>query len=183
MKRMTTLAPEALDEAQRRVYNETIGGRRGRIPAPMQAWIRSPELARRAQHLGEFTRYQTVLAPRLSELAILVTARYWDSQYEWHIHAQEALKAGLDPAILRDISIRRQPDFVDSAEAVVYAFSLALHQTRQIPESVYRQAVAVLGEQGVVDLVGILGYYTLVSMTLNAFDIGVPDGVADPLPP
>jgi 4-carboxymuconolactone decarboxylase len=183
MKRMTVLVPEALDELQRKVVDETIGGRRGRVPAPMQAWLRSPELARRAQHLGEFARYHTVLPPRLSELAILITARCWGSQYEWHVHAEEALKAGLDPAIVDDIAVRQQPVFSDPGEAVVYAFSLALHQSHQVPDSLYRQAVATLGERGVVDLVGILGYYTLVSMTLNVFEIGVPDGVPDPLPP
>jgi 4-carboxymuconolactone decarboxylase len=182
MRRMTTLALDALDEEQRKAYDEAVGGRRGRMPAPMLAWIRSPEFARRAQHLGEFTRYATQLEPHLSELAILVTARYWDAQYEWHVHAKEALKAGLDPAIVEAISMRRQPVFADPAQAVVHAFSLTLHQTRQVPESLYVETVKVLGERKVVELVGILGYYTMVSMTLNVFDIGVPQGEADPLP-
>lgn len=183
MRRMTTLALETLDDEQRKAYDEAVGGRRDRMPAPMQAWIRSPEFARRAQHLGEFTRYETQLEPRLSELAILVTARYWNSQYEWHVHAKEALKAGLDAAIVEDIAMRRQPVLVDPAQAVVHAFSLTLHQQRQVPESLYVEAVKVLGERKVVELVGLLGYYTMVSMTLNVFDIGVPEGEADPLPP
>jgi 4-carboxymuconolactone decarboxylase len=182
MKRMTTLPPEALSDKQREVLDEAAGGKRGRVPAPMRAWIRSPEFARRAQRLGECMRYDTRLGPILSELAILVTARYWDAQYEWHVHAKEALKAGLDPAIVQDISMRRQPVFADPAQAVVYKFSSALHHTRQVPEPLYAEAVATLGEQGVVELVGILGYYTLVSMTLNVFDIGVPEGEPDPLP-
>ncbi|MDB5842090.1 MAG: carboxymuconolactone decarboxylase family protein [Herminiimonas sp.] len=183
MKRMTPLAPEALDDEQRKAYDEAVGGRRGRMPAPMQAWIRSPELARRAQRLGEFTRYETQLGPSLSELAILVTARYWNAQYEWYVHAKEALKAGLDPAIIEDISNHRQPHFADRAHAVVHAFSLALHLSRQVPEALYAEAVELLGERKVVELVGLLGYYTMVSMTLNVFDIGVPEGEADPLPP
>jgi 4-carboxymuconolactone decarboxylase len=183
MKRMTMLAPEALNDAQRKAYEEVVDGRRGRMPAPMRAWIRSPEFARRAQHLGEFTRYETRLEPRLSELAILVTARYWDAQYEWYVHAKEALKAGLDPGILEAISMRQQPVFADPEQAVVHDFSLTLHQTRQVPMPLYREAVEVLGEQKVVELVGILGYYTLVSMTLNVFDIGPPEGEVHPLPP
>jgi 4-carboxymuconolactone decarboxylase len=183
MKRMSTLVQEALDDEQRKAYEEVVGGRRGRIPAPMRAWIRSPELARRAQHLGEFTRYETQLDPRLSELAILVTARFWDAQYEWAVHAKEALKAGLDPAILEAISMRRQPAFADPEQAVVHAFSLALHQTRQVSEPLYREAVNVLGERKVVELVGILGYYTLVSMTLNVFGIEPDQGEAYLLPP
>lgn len=183
MARMNNLAVDALDADQRKACDEAAGGKRGRMPAPMQVWIRSPEFARRAQHLGEFTRFETQLEPRLSELAILVTARYWNAQYEWHVHADAALKCGLAPEVVFDISTRRQPAFDDPSQAIVYAFSLALHQTRQVPNELYEEAVKVLGERKVVELVGILGYYTLVSMTLNVFDIGVPEGVADPLAP
>lgn len=167
---------------QQTVIDEAVSGKRGRIPAPLRAWIASPELARRAQHLGEFTRYSTSLPPRLSELAILVTARFWSSQFEWFAHAAEAHKAGIDEAAIEAIATRVEPDFAREDERLVYAFARRLHEDHLIAPELYAASVACLGERGVVDLVGLLGYYTLVAMTLNTFEIGVPDGTPQPLP-
>jgi 4-carboxymuconolactone decarboxylase len=173
--------PAALTEEQQRVVDETVAGLRGRVPAPLVPWLASPELASRAQRLGEFVRFQTSLPPRLSELAILVTARFWTAQYEWYAHKKLALKTELDPAIIDDIAARRAPRFRAADEQIVYDFSRRLHENHTIDADLYRLAVETLGEQAVVELVGILGYYTLVSMTLNVFEIGLPDGASPEL--
>jgi 4-carboxymuconolactone decarboxylase len=176
------LTPEAeRTPEQRAVCEEAVSGLRGRIPAPMIAWLRSPELARRGQRLGELMRYQTTLEPRLSELAILVTARHWSSHYEWAAHKREGLKAGMDPEVVAAIAARRPPALRDEAERAVYEVSSALLATRRLPETVYRRGVAALGERGMVELVGILGYYSLVALTLNAFELGLPDAFAPEL--
>ena len=182
MARVKIRTPEEMSEEQRRVYNDTAAGRRGRVPAPLVAWLESPVLADRAQKLGEFVRYETSLPPRLSELAILTVARYWTAQFEWTAHKAEALKAGLDPEIIDDLAHRRAPRFKNADEPVIYDFSSALLQTHAVPDELYRKAVETFGQRGVVELVGILGYYTLISMTLNTFEIQ-PEGSVPELKP
>lgn len=171
MPRIKIRTPEEMNDEQRRVYNETVRGRRGRMPKPLAVWLESPVLAERSQKLGEFVRYETTLPSRLSELAILVIARHWTAQFEWSAHKVEALKAGLHPEIIDDIANRRPPRFQNPDEPVVYDFSVGLNQTHAVPDELYQRAVATLGLRGVVELVGILGYYTLISMTLNTFEI------------
>jgi 4-carboxymuconolactone decarboxylase len=174
--RVRDLTEAEMSDLQREVAAEAAAGKRGHMPAPLRAWLHSPEMGRRAARLGEFVRYETSLGPALSELAILVTARCWTAQYEWYAHKREALKAGVDPAVIDAIARRRQPALPDARARAVYDYALALHESRQVPQTVHAAALAALGEAGVVELVGILGYYTLVSMTLNAFEIGLPDG-------
>jgi alkylhydroperoxidase family enzyme len=111
MPRLDLPPEEAMTPEQKEAVAEVVSGLRGRVPAPMIAWLRNPELARRGQKLGELLRYQTTLPPRLSELAILVCARHWTSHHEWTAHKREALKAGLEPAIIEAIAARRAPDF------------------------------------------------------------------------
>jgi len=174
--RVATLPLEDMTPDQRAAHDEVVAGVRGRMPAPMRAWIHSAELASHAQKLGAFLRYHTSLPATLSELAILVTARYWTSHFEWYAHKRDGLKAGLDPKIIAAIAERREPEFRDKAQDVVYRYSKALHEDKAVSKALHDAAVAALGERGVVELVGILGYYSLVSMTLNAFEIGLPDG-------
>jgi 4-carboxymuconolactone decarboxylase len=183
MARMTL--PERVDmtDEQRRVYDATLSGRRGRVPAPLVAWLASPTFADRAQSLGEFVRYDTTLTPRLSELAILLVARHWTSAYEWFAHKPEALKGGLDPAIVDAIAQRRLPRFEHEDERAVYEFVVMLHETKGVSDALYSATVDRLGQRRVVELVGLLGYYTLISMTLNVFEIGAPDGAATDLIP
>ncbi|WNJ92302.1 carboxymuconolactone decarboxylase family protein [Bosea sp. 685] len=181
--RIKDFTPEEMNEAQRRVAEEAASGKRGRVPAPLRAWLHSPEFGARAQRLGEFLRYDTSLGPQLSELAILVTARRWTSHYEWFVHKREGLKAGFDPAVVAAIARREKPDFAAPAQQAVYDYAMALHETHAVPAAVHAAAVRELGEAGVVELVGVLGYYTLVSMTLNAFEIGLPEGEAPELAP
>ncbi len=174
--RVRDLQPGEMNAAQRRVADAAASGKRGRMPAPLRAWLHSPELGERAQRLGEFLRYDTSLGPALSEIAILVTARAWTAHYEWYAHKHEALKAGVDPAVIEAIARRERPALASPAAQAVHDYATALHTTHQVPAAVHEAAMAALGETGVVELVGLLGYYTLVAMTLNAFEIGLPEG-------
>lgn len=174
--RVRDLSPDEMSVEQRTVAAEAASGKRGRVPAPLRAWLHSPELGRRAQKLGEFIRYDTSLPPHLSELAILVTARHWTSHYEWYAHRRDALKAGVDPAIIEAIAKRREPNFPDPKAKLVHDYVNTLLATGRVPDAVHAAAIEVLGEQGVVELVGIVGYYSLVALTLNAFEIELPAG-------
>lgn len=176
------LTPEAeRTPEEREVCQEAVSGIRGRVPAPMIAWLKNPELARRGQRLGELLRYQTTLEPRLSELAILITARHWTAHYEWTVHKREGLKAGMDPEVVAAIAERRAPALGDARERAVYDVSTSLIETRRVPDALYRRGVEALGERGMVELVGILGYYALVAMTLNVFELGMPEAFAPEL--
>ena len=174
--RLRDLTREEMSEAQQKVVDEAVSGKRGRVPAPLRAWMHSPEMGTHAQRLGEFLRYGTILGPRLSELAILITARFWTSHYEWFAHKREGLRAGLDPAIIDAIAARKVPPLDDAKARAVYAYVVMLHNEHTVSDDVHAAVVRELGEQGVVELVGLLGYYTLVAMTLNAFEIGLPPG-------
>ena len=162
---------------QKAVYDEAAAGPRGHAPAPMTAWLKNPEFARRAQKLGEFVRFQMRLEPRLRELAVLVVARYWAAHHEWRIHKTEALKHGLSAKLVEAIPLRRRPTFETEAERVVYDIATSLLERRLVPEALYREGVQALDEQGMVELVGVIGYYTLVSMTLGTFEIGLPEAL------
>lgn len=181
MPRLDLPHEAAMTPEQTAAVAEVVSGIRGRVPAPMIAWLRNPELARRGQKLGELLRYQTTLAPRLSELAILVCARHWTSHHEWTAHKREALKAELEPAIIAAIAARRTPEFPDAAAALVHEFSSVLLVQGRVPTPLYARGVAELGERGVVELVGILGYYCLVALTLNTFELGLPGSLAPEL--
>jgi 4-carboxymuconolactone decarboxylase len=181
--RTTLLSRDRMSERQRRVVDDAIAGKRGTAPPPLLVWLHSPELAQRAQKLGEFVRFDTCLGPKLSELAILVTARFWTSHYEWYAHKRLSLKAGLDPAVIDAIAKRRVPQLDDPKARAVFDFSKVLHETHEVPEAIFARAKKELGEQGVVELVGILGYYTLISMTLNAFEVDLPEGEKPELQP
>ena len=181
--RLPDLTPDQMTPEQRRVAEAATAGKRGRIPAPLRAWLYSPVFGDRAQSLGEFLRYDTTLGPALSELAILVTARAWTAQYEWFAHKKLALQAGVSPAVADAIARRDRPVLPDEKAAVVYDYATTMHAERTVPQALHDRAVAVLGEAGVVELVGLLGYYTLVSMTLNGFGIGVPEGETEELLP
>ncbi len=181
--RLKELTAERMTEAQSAVAAEAVAGKRGRVPAPLKAWLYSPEFGRRAQHLGEFLRYDTGLGPALSELAILVTGRFWTAQYEWYAHKREALKAGIDPAIIEAIARRETPTFADATSELVFRYSNRLLKDGRVDAALHEEAAAVLSEAGVVELVGLIGYYSLVAMTLNAFDIGLPEGETPELLP
>lgn len=169
-----TMAPE-----QRRVLDAILSGPRGNLDGPFLAWIHSPELADHAQRLGAFCRYGTRLELRLTELAILFTAAWWQSQAEWQIHAPIARDAGVDEAVIEALQAGREPAFASDDEALVYRLGKTLYTTRRVDEALYAEAVAAFGEPAVVELVGVFGYYAFVAMTLNVFEVRRGDG---PLP-
>jgi 4-carboxymuconolactone decarboxylase len=164
-----------MSSEQRSVHDEAAAGPRGHAPAPMTAWLKNPEFARRSQKLGELLRFQLSLPSRLRELAVLVVARYWVAHYEWWVHKKEALKHGLSAEVVEAIAARRRPAFQNDHERVVYEIATSILETRLVPGKLYQEGVRALGEQGLVELVGVIGYYTFVSMTLNTFEIGLPD--------
>jgi 4-carboxymuconolactone decarboxylase len=167
--------------AQLRVYEQIVGGRRGRLVGPLRAVLHSPELADRWQKLGALLRFDTSVAPRLSELAILVTARRWNSQIEWYVHAAAALEAGVSQAVVDAIQRAEAPEFDHPVDAAVYDFAADLQVHGVVRPDTYDRVLAILGTVGVVELTAIIGYYTMVAMTLNAHEIPMPDGAAPPL--
>jgi 4-carboxymuconolactone decarboxylase len=174
--RLKLLSPGEMTAHQRETYDESIASKRGKPPPPMMAWLNSPEMARHATRLGAFLRFDTLFPAKLSEIAILVTARHWTSHYEWYAHKQLALKGGMDPKIIDDIRDRRTLQFDDPKARIVYDVSKSLHEGHGVASSLYDEAVNVVGERGIVEIIGLCGYYTLVSMTLNTFEFGLPDG-------
>jgi len=191
--RFPVLTPSRLTPAQRRLARSLLAGPRGEGKAdreavqrllrrgPFNAWMRSPELGEHLQKAGEYIRFNTSLPKRLNELAILITARHWTSQFEWYAHRLLALKAGLRPMIIDQLALGRRPRGMKRDETAVYEFCTQLHRKRAVTDAAYRRAVALVGEQGVLDLIGASGYYTLVSMTLNVARVPVPAGQKVPL--
>lgn len=176
MSRLPELAYEQMDDEQRRIHDEIAAGPRGAVVGPLEVWLRSPPLADRAQKLGAYARFRSTLPPRLSELAILVTGAAWKADFEWYSHIGPARKAGITDDVIEAIRTGEEPPLEDDASRAVYAVAREMHDHRRLSDDTYAMAIDVLGERGLVDLIGILGYYTLISMTLNAFEIETPDG-------
>jgi len=174
--RLKLLSPGEMSPDQRQTYDEAIAGKRGSAPAPMMAWLNSPEMARHATRLGEQLRFDTIFPPKLSEIAILVTARHWSAHYEWWAHKRLALKGGLEPKIIDDIRDRRTPQFDDPKARMIYDVARSLHEGHRLSKALYEEAVSLLTERGLVEIIGLCGYYSLVSMTLNAFEFELPEG-------
>ena len=194
--RFPVLTQDQLGPEQQKLLQELLAGPRGgggeptpetvkRVleRGPFNAWMRSPDLGDRLQKVGEYVRFNTSLPLRLNEFAILITARHWSSQYEWYAHLPLALKAGLEPKIAAQLAEGKKPAGMKDDEAVVYDFSTQLHRTKNVTDATYQRAVKELGERGVMDLIGVNGYYTAVSMTLNVARVPIPDGGKNPLPP
>ncbi len=182
MSRLAPIDVEKLDAEQLRVYEAVVAGPRGSVRGPVPFWLKSPGLADPAQRLGAFLRFESGLPAKLRELAILVTARATTAQYEWYMHRPIAETAGLAPAVADAIAQRGEPDFADEDERLTYALAVTLNRTHGIDEALFRRGLARFGERGIVELVGLVGYYTMVAMTLNAFGAALPEGMAPPLP-
>jgi len=149
---------------------------------PYRAYIRSPELASRLSALSDYLRWNSSLPPRLSELAILITAREWTAQYEWFAHYPLALKGGLDPQVADAIAAGKRPDGMKDDEAALYDLATALYRDRKVSDPVYKAALEKFGEHGIMDIIGIIGYYDLVSMTLITMQAEPPNDSVKPLP-
>jgi 4-carboxymuconolactone decarboxylase len=182
MARLVDINPETLTPEQRRIYDAILSGPRGVVQGPLRVWLNSPGLADKAQALGAFCRYGTSLEQRLSELAIVTTGAHWQAGFEWAVHAPIAIEAGIDPDAVEAIRTGQEPALTRDDEKAVYAFSSELLRNRRVSDATYAFALATLGQLGVVDLVGILGYYGLISMTINAFEVPLPEGAPNPFP-
>ncbi|MBN8939856.1 MAG: carboxymuconolactone decarboxylase family protein [Rhizobiales bacterium] len=183
MARIPLPLPEDMTPEQQRVHDAVLAGPRGQMIGPLRAAIHSPELAERWSRLGEFLRYQTCLPARVTELAIIVTGRRWTSQVEWWVHARIGLEAGLPQDAVEAIRDGGVPVFDDAGDAAVYEFARQLQQEGKPDLDSYRAVEHRWGARGVVELTAVIGYYTLVAMTLNAHEIPLPDGVEAPLGP
>ena len=180
--RFKKLAESEMDDAQLKVYRDLMSGPRGGVRGPFNALLRSPVLADRAQKLGEYLRFESVLPARLNEFAILITARYWNAQYEWFAHYTHAMKGGLNPAVAADLAQGKRPANMQDDEAIVYDFCSELHKNKCVCDATYQSALDKFSERGVIDLIGVSGYYSLVSMVLNVDRQPLPEGTPPPLP-
>ena len=178
--RFPDLKREQMTDAQKRVYDAIAGGPRAGVRGPFGPLLRSPELTDRVQKLGEYLRYNSSLPARLNEFAILINARFWDSKYEWYAHRPLAIKGGLAESIADDLAQNKRPANMKPDEELVYDFCTVLHRRHFIDDALFKRAVAMLGETGVIDLVAVSGYYTLVSMVLNVAEAPLPPGEKSP---
>jgi 4-carboxymuconolactone decarboxylase len=171
--RLPALSEDNLDPRQRALLESIRSGPRAKasLGGPFGVYMHSPEFGELAQQLGAFCRFKTSLEPRLSELAILVTARHWRAQYEWHAHAAIAETVGVLPSTISDVKAGRLPTGAPKDEQAVYAFVVQLYKTKRVSDRTYARVHKLLGDAGMVELSGILGYYALVSMTLDVFRV------------
>lgn len=176
--RLAVLDEQHMNDTQRALMESIRSGPRGKSitpRGPFAVWLHAPEFGQLAQALGGHCRYKTALAPRLSEFAILCTARLWRAQYEWFAHEPMAEKAGVKPKTIKDLKAGRKPASAPSDERAIYDFVQELYKTRRVSDRVYKRVHAFLGDAAMVEFVGILGYYVLISMTLNVFRMMPPE--------
>jgi len=184
MARISFPSPETMNAEQRAVYDDIISGPRARLVGPLRAALHNPALADRWQKMGALLRFGTSISARHSELAILVTARRWNSQLEWYVHATAAQVAGLPQAVIDAMLVAAPPVFADAHDAAVYEYARQLLQQGMVEEPAYQAVLGLFGEAGTVELTAIVGYYSMVAMTLNAHHIPLPDdGAVAPLRP
>jgi 4-carboxymuconolactone decarboxylase len=171
-ERFPEIPLDKMTPEQRTVAEAIMSGPRG--------GMRGPVVADRLQKVGEYVRFNSSLDKRLNEMAICMTAQYWGSQYEWYAHAPLALKAGLDPAVLKSIAEGKKPDNMKDDEAIVWEFTTQLRRDHNVDDSIYAKALDKFGERGITDLIAVNGYYDVVSMTLNVARVAPPAGEALP---
>jgi len=181
--RMPPLAAEKLTVAQQAAIAEFKAARSAEISGPFIPLLRSPEAMTRTRALGDYLRFRSALPPRLSEFVILMTARQWTQNYEWNAHAPIARQAGLNAAIIGAIAEGRRPDRMAEDEEILYTLLEELRQTHAVSDATYARAVKAFGEQGVVDALGITGYYTLLAMVMNTARTPLPSGATPALSP
>jgi 4-carboxymuconolactone decarboxylase len=180
---MPPIPARRMTKAQREAAREIASGPRGAVVGPFIAALRSPEFMRRLQKLGEYLRYHNALPPRLCEMAILLVARDWTQQFEWSAHAKLAAERGLKRDIVAAVAAGRRPDAMADDEALIHEFYMELERAKSISDATYARAVRKLGEQGVIDLIGIIGYYATLARIMNVARTPLPAGQAALLAP
>jgi 4-carboxymuconolactone decarboxylase len=193
-RRFKVLTPSEMTQAQRDLVQNIRSGPRaavagsaansnnGTLGSPFNVFLRSPELGDHLQKVGSHIRFKSTLGQKLNEMAILITARHWTAQYEWFAHHRLALQAGLDPQVAEAIAQGKRPAHMKDDEAIVYNFCHELHTTTRVSDATYKAVVDAFGEQGVMDLIAVNGYYVLVAMTLNVDRTPIPGDAPPPLP-
>lgn len=195
MSRIPYITAENFNDAQKRLCESIVGGKRsqgrsaesfftkeGGLRGPFNAFLYHPVVGDAAQRLGEVLRFEGSLSAPLRELAILTVAAKWEARYEWWAHERIARKQGLDESVITCLKAGEAPDFESPSQALVFEFCRELLETARISDRLYAKAVERLGEAGVVELVFLMGYYTTVAMILNVFEISIPDGEQTPFP-
>ena len=180
--RMPEIPESQLTEAQKAAVAEFTEVR-ANVSGPWQAILRSPEMLNPARSLSDYLRFNSSLPPRLSEFVIIITAREWTSPYEWNAHHGLAMRGGLSPDIATAVAEGRRPEDMAADEAAVYDFCMELHRIRSVSDVTYARALEQVGEQGIMDMIGLSGWYTLVSMVLNTARVPLPENATQQLEP
>ncbi len=181
MERLPPLDPAKLSDRQKQLFDKIASGPRGGVTGPFNVLLQCPGVGDPVQELGRYLRFDGVLPGPLRELAVLVTARFWTAQFEWHAHARIARDEGVDASVIEAIADGTTPRLATPQENAVYNFCRELHANHMVGDACYTQAVDALGREAVIELTVLAGYYAMISMILNAFEVPLPDGVAPPL--
>jgi 4-carboxymuconolactone decarboxylase len=181
--RFKPLTWDEMTPAQRTMVEHLLAGPRAGANGPFNVLLRSPEMGDIAQQFGASMRFNESMPRKLNEMAIIITARYWTAQYEWYAHKRAALQAGLNPAIVEAIQTGKRPAGMAKDEAAVYTFCTELLNTKHVSDATFQTAKDTVGEKGVVDLMGVMSWYQMVSMMLNVDRYPLPDGAQPELKP
>lgn len=179
--RMPPIPADKYTEEQKKAAAAFSEGRGYEVRGPFVPLIRSPEVMLRAKAMGDYLRFKSKLGPRLNEMVILITAREWGQQYEWTAHHAIAMKEGLKPEVAEAIADGRRPTGMSEEEEAAYDMSIEIHRLKRVSDATYRRAVEKFGEQGVIDLLGVNGYYTFLAIVMNATRTALPENVKEPL--
>jgi 4-carboxymuconolactone decarboxylase len=181
--RFKPLTYAELDPQQKKLADDVLAGDRGTLNGPYNVFLRSPEMGNLAQRFGDYTRFHSAVPKKLNEFAIIITARYWNSQYEWSAHRKYAADAGLSEDTIQAVATGKRPTAMQPDEEVVYNFCTELLDTKQVSDKTFDVTKSKLGEKGLVDLIAVMGYYHLVAMTLNVDRYPLPAGAKPELKP
>lgn len=177
MPRIPLFPSEDMNPAQRAVLDKIVSGPRGRIQGPLRAALHNAELAEKWQALGAMLRYETSLPPRLSEMAILITGRACNSPFEWYAHRIEGEKAGIETHILEALLAQQEPPGMSEDDAIIWRYATELNKYKSVSDATHAAVVNRFGVRTVVELTALVGYYTMVAMTLNCHEVPLPEGV------
>jgi 4-carboxymuconolactone decarboxylase len=181
--RFKPLTYAELDPQQKKLADDVLAGDRGTLNGPYNVFLRSPVMGNLAQSFGDYVRFHSAVPKKLNEFAIIITARYWNAQYEWSAHRKYAADAGVSEDTIQAIAAGKRPTAMQPDEEVIYNFCTELLDTKQVSDKNFEATKAKLGEKGLVDLVAVMGYYHFVSMTLNVDRYPLPAGAKPELKP
>jgi 4-carboxymuconolactone decarboxylase len=179
--RFKPLTAAELTPEQKTLIDHIQSGERKSTDGPFNVYLRSPELGDLEQKIGAYVRFHSSIPRKLNEMAIIITGRHWNAQFEWYAHAKYALDAGLSQSIIDAIALKKRPSSMQPDEAAIYDFCTELLDTKQVSDKTFDSVKKSFGERGVVDLMAVIGYYEFVSMVLNVDRYPLPDGVKPPL--